>query len=70
MLYNNIQKMLLINKPKNEEFGGELSLTVNSSNSPTFTIGYQGTLRVNYGDGITETLKSTTSASKSHTYTS
>ena len=69
MLYNNIQKMLLINKPKNEEFG-ELSLTVDSRDYRTFTIGYQGTLRVNYGNGIIETLNSTDPTSKSHRYTS
>ena len=68
MLYNNIQKMLLT-KPKNEEYG-ELSLTVDSSKSRTFQIRYQGKLRVDYGDGITETLNSTSSTSKSHTYTS
>ena len=64
-----IQKMLL-NKPKSEEEYGELSLTVDSSKSRTFTIRYQGKLRVDYGDGVTETLKSTSSTSKSHTYTS
>ena len=63
-----IQRMFLINKPENEEYYGELSLTVDSSKSLTFTIGYQGKLRVNYGDGITETLNSTSFASKSHTY--
>ena len=63
-----IQKMLL-NKPNNEEYG-ELSLTVDSSKSRTFTIRYQGKLQVDYGDGITETLRSTSSTSKSHIYTS
>ena len=62
--------MFLINNPENEEYGGELSLTVDSSKNKTFTIRYQGTLQVNYGDGITETLNSTSLTSKSHTYTS
>ena len=64
-----IQKMLL-NGPKNEEEYGELSLTVDSSKSRTFKIGYQGKLQVNYGDGVTETLNSKSYTSKSHTYTS
>ena len=61
---------MLLNKPNNEEYG-ELSLTVDSSKSRTFTIRYQGKLRVNYGDGITETLNSPTSiTSNNHTYSS
>ena len=68
MLYNNTQKMLL-NKPKNEEYG-ELSLTVDSAKSNSFQMKYQGKLRVNYGDGITETLNSISHTSKSHTYSS
>ena len=60
---------MLLNKPKNEEYG-ELSLTVDSSKSRTFTIKYQGKLRVDYGDGITEKLTSKSFTSKSHTYTS
>jgi hypothetical protein len=57
-----IQRMFLINKPKNEEYGG-LSLTVDSSKNWNFFIRYQGTLRVDYGDGTIETLKSTSSTS-------
>ena len=68
MLYNNIQKMLLT-KPKNEEYG-ELSLTVDSSKSLTFQMKYQGKLRVDYGDGITETLNSTSFTSNNHKYSS
>ena len=63
-----IQRMLLNNK-KNEDYG-ELSLTVDSSKNKTFTIRYQGKLRIDYGDGVTEALNSTSSTSKSHTYTS
>lgn len=63
-----IQKMLLTTKSENEKEYGELSLTVDSDKYRTFTIGYQGTLQVNYGDGITETLNSTSLTSKSHTY--
>lgn len=64
------QKMLLTNKPENEEEYGELRLTVDSSKYHyAFRMNYQGTLRIDYGDGTTETLKSPTSiASRYHSY--
>jgi hypothetical protein len=63
----NIQQMMLISSNKEIEI---FTVTVNTNYSTTFSITYEGSMNVNFGDGVEENLNSSEQTIYNHTYNS